>query len=254
MTRSRTRAREFAPDHRCDVQHVARSRIEPLEPRQNDVLYRVGNVDRFCRMRQADRVATPLERTAFVERPDHLLHEERIAVGLRIEEALGARATARARRAAHRQMLWSPPATDGTWSAASETRLRRTSARTRCGASRRGASGSMSRSRPSAPGIPPSPRPSSARPRASRRAVGLRLRRGETAGRLRTFPHVAASGPWPRPPRRRDRSRASRAGRRADGRRSPPSRAAACSIFSPITCSVSPSSTPHARLSRSIRG
>ena len=80
--------RKFAPNHRCDVQHVARPRIEPLEPRQNDVLYRVGNVDRFRRMRQTDRVATSLERTAFVERPDHLLHEERIAVGLRIEEPL----------------------------------------------------------------------------------------------------------------------------------------------------------------------
>ena len=35
-----------------------------------------------------DRVATSLERSAFVKRPNRLLQEERIAVGLRIEELL----------------------------------------------------------------------------------------------------------------------------------------------------------------------
>ena len=81
-------ARKFPPNHRRDVQHVARTRIEPLEARQDDVLHRIGNVDRFLRLRQTNDLSLSLERPAFLKRSDHLFDEEWVAVRLRIEKPL----------------------------------------------------------------------------------------------------------------------------------------------------------------------
>ncbi len=80
--------RKLPADHGGHSKHVSRGGIEPLETSEQHILNAVGNVDLPDRPHEPDLVSAPLEQTAFLQRSQDLLDEERIAVRLLVDELL----------------------------------------------------------------------------------------------------------------------------------------------------------------------
>ena len=81
-------ARKLAADDRGHSQHVARHRIEPFEPSEQDIPDAVRNVDSPDRSRQADLVSMAFDQPSLLQRSQDFLDEEGIALGFLVNEAL----------------------------------------------------------------------------------------------------------------------------------------------------------------------
>ena len=80
--------RKLPADDGGHSKHVSRGRIEPPQPAEQHIPNGVGNVDLSDWMDETRFVSTELHETAFLQRPQDLLHEERVAFRFPVDDLL----------------------------------------------------------------------------------------------------------------------------------------------------------------------
>src|SRR4029079_10889710 len=79
---------ELPSDDRRDQEKVPRRGIEALQSSEQHVLNAVRHIDRGGRLHESDLITTALDESAFLKRSQALFDEERVAVGLVVDEDL----------------------------------------------------------------------------------------------------------------------------------------------------------------------
>jgi hypothetical protein len=81
-------ARELASDDRSQLQGLLGGLLQPVDPRHDHVLDRVGHDDLLDRLRHGVAVARRLDGARFLERAHHFLDEEWVPLGLSDDKGL----------------------------------------------------------------------------------------------------------------------------------------------------------------------
>ena len=150
---------ELRPDHRGQLEHAGRGRVEPGQALAHHLAHRLGAAELLRCARQPGVAVGDDERAGLDERPPELDHQERVALGEVVDGG-------RERRAGRGRGRRPPPARPARRSRRSRGRSAAAARRPRCGAGR----SARRRARPACP-----PRGRGTWPRA---ACARRRRRG----------------------------------------------------------------------------